>query len=244
MATKITKNALIQDIKQSLGWPAVDVELEESHYEWAIDRAIQKYQRHAYGEALTQDWYVISATCGTSAYTTPANITSVLQWQLGTDYLAGNTAELFTFENLMWNIGALNVWNWGNFGLVSYHLALSNLDLIRQMIPSQYNVRYNRAENKLYLNPAPSADTTLWIKTYTTVAPSALYDSDWVYEWARAEAMEALGLIRGKYSSLPGPGGQINLDGASLLSKAEREKQRLEEELVKGRSEPLGFKIG
>jgi len=244
MATNITKPELVTKIKQSLGWPTIDVELEESHYDWAIDRAIEKYHRHAYGTAVVTDWYILSVSAGVSAYTAPENITSVLQYQLGTDYLAGNASELFTFENMMWNVGALNVWNWGNFGLVSYHLALSNIDLIRQMIPSQYTIRYNSQENAVYVNPPPSSQTTLWLKTYVTVPPSALYEDDWVYEWGRAECKEVLGLIRGKFTSLPGPGGNINLNGQQLLQQATEEKRKLEEELLKGRSQPLSFKVG
>ena len=136
MSTNITKPALRNKIKQSLGWPTINLELEESHYDFAIGRATDKFHRHAYGEGVIYDYVILSAVSGTSAYDAPTNIASILQWQLGTDYLAGNTAELFTFENLMWNVGALNVWNWGNFGLVNYHLALSNIELIKQMMPS------------------------------------------------------------------------------------------------------------
>ena len=118
------------------------------------------------------------------------------------------------------------------------------IDLIRQMIPSQYSVRYNRGTNEVYVNPSPSADTTLWIKTYATVPASALFEDDWVFEWGRAECMGVLGLIRSKFTSLPGPGGNINMNGSQLIQQSEAEKTRLQEELLKGRTQPLSFMIG
>ena len=244
MSVNISKNQLKEKVKQSFGWPTINLEVEESHLNFAVDRAVSLFNRHAYGEGVTNDWVLLSATCGASAYDVPTNVTSVIETQLGSDYLAGNTAELFTFENMMWNVGALNVWNWGNFGLVTYHLAQQNLDLIRQMIPSMYSFRYNRLENKMYVNPTPSASTTLWLKTYSTVAASATYDSNWIYDWSRAETMEILGRIRSKYSTLPGPGGNIQLDGSSLVQQAITDKDRLMKELIGGYSEPLNSFIG
>ena len=53
----------------------------------------------------------------------------------------------------------------------------------------------------------------------------------WIRKYALALAKELLGAIRSKYSSVPIPGAEINLDGDALRSEAANEKDRLIQEL-------------
>ncbi len=53
----------------------------------------------------------------------------------------------------------------------------------------------------------------------------------WIKKYTLALAKELLGAIRSKYSSVPIPGAEINLDGDALRSEASTEKDRLIQEL-------------
>lgn len=53
----------------------------------------------------------------------------------------------------------------------------------------------------------------------------------WIIEYAFAESIQILGHIRGKYGSIPIPDGEITLDGDTLRSEAESNKQILIEQL-------------
>ena len=53
----------------------------------------------------------------------------------------------------------------------------------------------------------------------------------WIKKYTLALAKELLGAIRSKYSSVPIPGAEINLDGDALRSEASSEKDRLIQEL-------------
>ncbi len=53
----------------------------------------------------------------------------------------------------------------------------------------------------------------------------------WIKKYTLALAKELLGAIRSKYSSVPIPGAEINLDGDALRSEAASEKDRLIQEL-------------
>jgi len=53
----------------------------------------------------------------------------------------------------------------------------------------------------------------------------------WIKKYTLALAKELLGAIRSKYSSVPIPGAEINLDGDTLRSEAASEKDRLITEL-------------
>ncbi len=49
----------------------------------------------------------------------------------------------------------------------------------------------------------------------------------WIYEYTLALSMEILGLIRSKFGSVPIPGGDLQLNGTDLLSRATSEKEKL-----------------
>jgi hypothetical protein len=53
----------------------------------------------------------------------------------------------------------------------------------------------------------------------------------WIYKYALAVAKHKLGTVRSKFDSVPTPNDQFNLDGDSLKSEANDEKQRLVENL-------------
>lgn len=49
----------------------------------------------------------------------------------------------------------------------------------------------------------------------------------WIFEYTLARAKEALGLVRNKYATVPIPGAEVTLNGDSLVSSAEAEKEAL-----------------
>lgn len=53
----------------------------------------------------------------------------------------------------------------------------------------------------------------------------------WIRKYTLALCKELLGAVREKYSTVPIPGGEVSLDGASLRSEAQSEREKLIEEL-------------
>jgi len=53
----------------------------------------------------------------------------------------------------------------------------------------------------------------------------------WIYEYTLALASELLGIIRGKYTSVPVPGAEVTLNGADLVSKGREMQKDLREKL-------------
>jgi len=49
----------------------------------------------------------------------------------------------------------------------------------------------------------------------------------WIFEYTLAKAKEVLGLVRNKYATVPIPGSEVTLNGDSLVSSAEAEKEAL-----------------
>lgn len=103
---------------------------------------------------------------------------------------------------------------------------------------------YRKEAKKLLLTPSPRTSGTL-IYQYSTpfkedyIGNVPLEHQYLIRRYALAEAMETLGRVRSKYNSLPAAGGDVSLDGDSLLSSAESEKERLEEEIDKYITPPM-----
>jgi hypothetical protein len=95
---------------------------------------------------------------------------------------------------------------------------------------------------------ASSESVLLWIYNHK---PDSVLLSDpqvypWLQEYALAFVKSILGQARGKHSSIAGPQGGGQLNGAALMQESQAEMEKLEEELknyVDG-SQPLTWVIG
>lgn len=119
---------------------------------------------------------------------------------------------------------------------------------------------FNIVNNKLQIFPIPVQSQTLWfeymvrkdfIKNSTSVPSAGNEVSDysnirydfipydrindvgrqWIRKYTLALSKELLGAVREKYSNVPIPGSEVSLDGASLRSEAQTEKDNLMEKL-------------
>lgn len=117
---------------------------------------------------------------------------------------------------------------------------------------------FNIVNNKIQIFPIPTKADRLWfeyfvrdefIQNSTTVTPDVVSDysnigydfipyttindvgKQWIRKYTLALAKELLGAIREKYSTIPIPGSEISLDGASLRAEAQTEKDGLIEQL-------------
>ena len=124
-------------------------------------------------------------------------------------------------------------------------------DMIRK---SAYS--FHIQNNKLRIFPDPTGDYTLWFQYFktsdrTTLTTDATVVSDfsnigydnmlyknindpgkqWIKKYTLALCKELLGSIRGKYSSMPIPNGEVSLDGDTLRSEGAAERDALIAEL-------------
>lgn len=161
------------------------------------------------------------------------------------------------------------------YTMVSYHIARDFLDTMRRYTPSKYTYRYHRYQNQIEVQPAPPAGNSLTITQngieYTIDSPGFVlvrafmmegstnvdgwadgssdndfYVSDWVYDFATAEAKEIMGRIRSKFANFTSIGNVgISMDGSELISEAKEEKQTLYERLqLEEAWEGYGIEIG
>ena len=112
-------------------------------------------------------------------------------------------------------------------------LALSNISQVATAgrVWFEYILRNERVETSI--QQMPTQVTNVSNSPYTN--PNYDYINSvgrqWIFEYALALSKEMLGYVRGKYSSIPIPNAEVNLNQGDLLSAATAEKTALIERL-------------
>jgi hypothetical protein len=242
----LTKSEFKTWIRRKLGEPMVKVELHDVQLDAIINSTKKFHQKWALGSDNQETYFIIRLESGKSVYDLPEGLTEIMQMY---DYSSslGNANELFTLENYMWNMGLLPE-TFGPFSLVGYHASLAYLKDLRRYLPSKFHWLYIRGNNTLKLNPVPDEDQhhkfimlhCYMAEQYTVEGfdeereefIEKIYEDDWFQKYCLAEAKITLGLIRRKFANFTSIGNTgIQLDGDSLISEGNSEKEKLEEQL-------------
>lgn len=119
------------------------------------------------------------------------------------------------------------------------------------------NYSFELRNNKLNVYPIPTYDTKMWFEYVVVadrnnplqIATGSVSDLSnvpfgripftnikdigvqWIYKYTLALSKEMLGLVRGKYSSVPIPGAETTLNGTDLIAQGREDKTTLVTEL-------------
>jgi hypothetical protein len=257
--TTDSMRAAIKDyIRLRLADGIVDVELENEHYEMAINQALIKYRQRA--QNSTEESYAhLVLLPETQEYILPKEIMGVRQiFRRGIGSVTGTTASQFEpFSSGYLNTYMLVAGRVG--GLTNYELFVDYQKLAMMMFGGFMNFTFNPVTKKLTVvrkmpwqgaNPdlTQQESVLLWIFNQK---PDQMIFNDaqafpWIQEYAYSFSKRILGEAREKFSQIVGPGGGTTLNGASLKSEAKEEMDKLEEDLkmfVDG-SQPLTWVQG
>jgi hypothetical protein len=134
-------------------------------------------------------------------------------------------------------------------------LRASQMDISNRVRRSNYSYKTSGTKIRIYPKPTSDNPKKLWIRVSYSPDPfKASYQDDTIYgvsnlsnipygnlefgkinsmgrQWMRqmtlALSKELLGLIRSKFGSVPIPGGELQLNGADLISQGREEKENL-----------------
>lgn len=123
------------------------------------------------------------------------------------------------------------------YDMLSYEMARGFIDQVQRMV-NYASYEFNPDTQYLTIIPEPFPEQSKALKSnrcyvvgiYLEKPLSHIINKKWVQEWARARTMETLGYIRSKYGNVTLFGG-ASLQGDSLVTMANTEKERLLKEL-------------
>ena len=226
-----------------LGHPIVSVELTPFQLKTCIDEAVSKLDYHA--PQWANQFAVFDGSAGINLYELPAFMINNLSYVgykkdiLGLNYTPGSLAFDVTLAffntNRFFQGGGL-----GDFFLTQQYLEIMRRVLSNEGAWSVINNKYDQ------LYPAPTETPIPVIVEYRALDSNTIHHAyrNWVQRYALACAKGILGRIRGKYRTLPGPGGGAQLDGGVLVQEGAQEKKDLMEELMMEIEEGPMFIVG
>lgn len=242
---------IIDILKKQLGYPVVCVELTEDHFNIALDNALQELRRRA-DSAYTKQYffmtivpnqdiyYLNDGTAGTDRIVDVLKIHRVS----GMGLINFGPDNIYAQQFLQQFYGSSN----GGADLVSIHLMHSMAELYSQLFAGEIAFNWREASRELRLYRRFGHQEKVLLETSCEKLEQELltdrWAQQWIQQWAEAECMLILAHIRGKFATLPGPGGSLSLNADTLLG----EGQRLQEDCLRqmkdyevGQNGPDGF---
>jgi len=219
-----------------LGYPVIRVELTPFQMRTAIDEAIQRMSYHA--PVWTKQYAVFQTQLGENLYEIPRFIADNLTYVIYKKTLLSIQAQAGTLEFDYFIKYFQDAHLFSDFSVGEFYILQMHLEMVRKIL-SQEGAWDVLNGNLLQLTPTPAVDDYC-ILEYRALDSNTIHYAykSWIKRFALACCKEILGQIRGKYQTLPGPGGGAQLNGNDLIQQATQEKDKLMEELLSELEEP------
>ena len=218
-------------VLSKLGYPVVDVELEDFQLNVCIDEAISKLEFHA-PDWMTQ-YATFEVTGGVNVYELPSVIADNLNdvWYKRDFFKFGASPGSLEYDFAIMFFTNTGLFN--NYNVSQYLLMQQYLKQVKNVLGQMST--WQLINNKhLHLFPIPESSGDTVILEFRAFDPKTIHHAykSWLQRYTLCIAKEILGGIRGKYQTLPGPGGGTKLNGEALMREAAEEKEKLMEELM------------
>jgi hypothetical protein len=223
-----------------LGHPVVRVELTDFQIKTIIDEAITNLDYHA--PFWTTQIATFECSAGVNTYVLPMHIAYNLSYVvykkslLSIQNMAGSLEFDFFIKYFQDNF------LFSNFSVSDFYLMQQHLETMRKILSQEGSWDILNG-NILQIYPVPVINGQTVILVYRALDAATLhpYYKNWIQRYALAVAKGVLGEVRGKYATLPSPGGGAKLNGAELSQASMIEKEKLKEELLSEIEEPPAF---
>jgi hypothetical protein len=233
------RQSVYKYVAAMLGDGMIDVELDSTHYEVALDRALAKYRQR--GDSSVEESYAFLTTVeDQNTYTLPREIIEVRQIfrrSIGARTGNGQGGTIFEPFNLAFTNTYLLAGS-SMTGLLTYELYAGRQEMVGRMFGSFIGFNWNNQTKQITLLQRPrNSDEELMLLTYNYRPDISIlndvYASQWIKDYSLATCKLMLGQAREKFASIAGPQGGTALNGTALKSEAQAEMDKLEDELTK-----------
>jgi hypothetical protein len=229
---------LIKVLQGQLGYPTVCNELNEEHFNIAIDNAIETYRQLSSGAYRMQyvlftlmenqqTYYLNSPVDKTDRIVTVNKVHRLNI--LGSNSLSWDSNIYFqTFLNQYYSAGYVDI--------LSIHMLHTLSEEFKHVFAGDMPFLWNEASREFVILRRIARNEKIIIECNMERTEQELlidrWCKQWLQAWSMAELKEMLGLIRSKYSSgIPGAGGNITLNGELLISEARQDFLDLRQQL-------------
>ena len=249
MAKPTSRQTLKDYALRRLGAPVIDINVDDSQMEDALDDALQFFaEYHFDGVEKVYLSHQITSTDQTNKYldmnAIDSNVISVIKmFNVNT-----NSINMFDVSYQL----ALNDF-FGTFStgtLTNYTITKQHLEMLEDILDPEKNVRFSRVTNKLYgdfdwENDVDAGDY-LVIEAYSVLDPETyteIYNDRLLKRYTTALIKRAWGANLSKFEGIQLPGG-VQFNGQRILEEAMSGIEKIEEEVQDKYELPPDFMMG
>lgn len=253
MAIPTTREEFTDYCLRRLGFPVIDINVDEAQIDDRIDDALSKYWDYHF-DGVEEDYliYPITNTDVSNGYITlDEKVFSVINvLPIGSDFTSGSSGDdLF---NAQYQFFLNDFYSGGVMGAGVDYLATlqSYLSTVQLTVSPLSSFNFNRKTNRLRFNEPLSLikqkSPSIVLKIYRKLDVNTFNDiwaDEFLKDYATALIKRQWGEQLKKYGGLTLPGG-ITINGTDIYNEAIADIEKLETKLTRDLQLPLDFYIG
>jgi hypothetical protein len=247
MATTSSRQQFKDYILRRLGYPVIDINVDDEQVEDRIDDALLKFRDYHYdGTEHVYLPYQVTAEDRVNKYVTlPEGIIGVTRiFDINDSY---NAMNLF---NIRYQLHLNELFNISSVSVTPYVVAMRHIEFLEEVFVGKKPIRFNRHMDKLHIDMKWDEDVQVGqyiiIDCYRTVDPDVytdVWNDPWLKQYATALVKRQWGENLKKFEGMNLPGG-ITFNGQKIWEEAREEIDRLDNEVINDYSLPVTDMIG
>lgn len=253
MATPTSRSELKDYCLRKLGFPVIDINVDDDQLEDRIDDALAKFRDFHYDG--TESIYLAIKADGTLAannyYDLPNNIIGVTRVLPVTGQsISSNAASGFNIFDINYQIRLNDFYNLTSSSYVYYYIAREHLEMLNMItvgeIPFEYNRKVNRLQLHSKISNKATSDDYIVLEAFRIVDAATytkVFNDQWLKEYTTALFKHQWGSNITKYSNYTLPGGLV-VNGDKIYADAVQEIATLEEKLRDTYEAPPAMFVG
>jgi hypothetical protein len=258
MSQPSTRQGLIDYCLRKLGYPVLEINVDDDQIDDLVDDAIQYFnERHYDGIQRVFLKHKLSASdldtirnstqttssssnvgISTVSFTEANNFLKLPDTVIGVNNVFKLDASTISsgLFNIKYQLFLNDLYYYGALDLLNYSMVKTYLEDLSRLITPDVQLRFNKKNHRLYLDidwTQTSQDTYLILDCYRIIDPSdapSLYNDWWLKKYLTATIKKQWGMNLIKFQGVMLPGG-VQLNGRQLYDDAVLEIEHLIEEL-------------
>lgn len=253
MAKPTTKEELKDYCLRRLGFPVVDINVDDDQLDDRIDDAIQIYQEYHYDgtEQVYLGYQVTAGDIANTQITLPDSVIGVSRvLPIGSTTTSSTGSGNFNIFDMNYQIRLNDFYNLSASSYTYYVIARQHLEMLNQIITGEAQYEFNKKTHNLHIfvnwGGRVQPGEYLVMETTQIVDPavySAIFNDSFLKEFTTQLFKKQWGENLKKYGNYVLPGG-ITINGQQIYDEAVLEIARLEEKLRDTYEQPPQFMVG
>jgi len=252
MATITSRTEFKNYCLRRLGFPVIELNLDDDQVEDRIDDALQYWTDYHFDGI--QKFYYIHLVTQTDIDNRFIDLSNVEDSQNNSLEIVGVT-RIFPIQDsqatvnmfdLRYQLRLNELYDFTSASYINYTMTMQHLRMLEQLFSGEVPIRYNRHMQKLYIDWAwgdqeAPVGTVVVAECYANLNPDVytqLWNDRWLKEYATALIKRMWGNNLKKFSNIQLPGG-VMLNGDKIYEEAVAEIEKLEAEMATEYFAPL-----